>query len=963
MKTKNPVALTTKESEEKIIQFWAKNKVYEKCKAQRKKSEKFYFLDGPPYATGNIHVGTAMNKVIKDCYIRFFRMSGFKVWDQPGYDTHGVPIENKVEKELGFKTKKDIENFGIDKFIEKCREFATKYIGVMGRQFENLGVWMDWKNPYLTLTNDYIEGVWFTFKKSFEKGFLFKGNYPVHVCPRCGTAVAYNEIEYTKLTDPSIYVKFQLKNKSNEFLVIWTTTPWTLPANTGVMAKPDAEYVRIQIGNEVLILAKHLLETVMSKVGIKDYKILETLTGKQLENLKYEHPLQDIFQFQKKLTNAHRVVLSDQFVTLEDGTGLVHTAPGHGAEDYKVGLETKLPAVSPVKMDGTFDESCGKYSGIFVKDSDNMIIQELRDRNLLLHEETFEHDYPICWRCDSPLLLISVPQWFFKVTAIRGKLIEENKKIKWNPDWAGQRFQNWLESLGDWPISRQRYWGSPLPIWICEKCDEIKVVGSRKELPKIPKDFHRPYIDEITLKCKCGGVMKRVPDVLDAWFDPGVAPWAPLGFPKNKKLFKEMWPVDFILEGPDQFRGWWNSLIITSMMTFGKASFKSVLLHGFILDVHGKKMSKSLQNIVSTEEVIEKYGRDLLRYYYLSSEPWNDSYFSWEGLNEIARSFVILKNTFNFVKTYVSSTGTPKGLKKEDVWVLSKLNSLIESCTNHFNQHNAHKAATEILDFIMNDFSRWYIKIIRDRVWPLYEGKDKQSAFFTATTVSENLLKLLAPFCPFLVEEIYQNLIIPLKKGKFSVHMEDWPRPNKKLINKKLEEEMIIAKQIVESCQAARQKSNIKLRWPISDVIIISKDKKAAQTVKDLREVLLMMCNSKKVGITSKEPKGEFSEVDFNFGKVFVPKKLDEKLLEEAMVREVVREIQDMRKKNGFVVREKIFLTLSSDDKTNKVLEKNIKFLHREVGASGVKIGKLKGKYEGLLKFENKEVKISFDRK
>jgi len=963
MKIKNPVALTTEHSEEKIIQFWRKKKVYEKCKAQRKKSKKFYFLDGPPYATGSIHVGTAMNKVIKDCYIRFFRMSGFKVWDQPGYDTHGVPIENKVEKELGFKTKKDIENFGIDKFIEKCRKFATKYINVMGKQFENLGVWMDWKNPYLTLTNNYIEGAWFTFKKSFEKGFLFKGNYPVHVCPRCGTAVAYNEIEYTKLTDPSIYVKFKLKNKPNEFLVIWTTTPWTLPANTGVMAKPDAEYVRIQIGNEVLILAKQLLETVMNKIGVKDYKILETLTGKQLENLKYEQPLQDIFQFQKKLTNAHRVVLSDQFVTLADGTGLVHTAPGHGAEDYKVGLETGLPAVSPVKMDGTFDENCGKYSGIFVKDSDNMIIQELRDRNLLLYEEKFEHDYPICWRCNSPLLLISVPQWFFKVTAIRDNLIEENKNINWNPNWASQRFQNWLESLGDWPISRQRYWGIPLPIWVCEKCDEIKVVGSREELPKVPKDFHRPYIDKITLKCKCGGIMRRVPDVLDVWFDSGVAPWASLGFPKNKKLFEELWPADFILEGPDQFRGWWNSLMITSTMTFGKAPFRSVLLHGFVLDAHGEKMSKSLQNIVSTEEVIQKHGRDLLRYYYLSSEPWNDSYFSWEELNEIARSFVILKNTFNFVKTYVSSTGKPKGLKKEDVWILSKLNSLIENCTNHFNQHNAHKAATEILDFILNDFSRWYIKIIRDRVWPLYDGKDKQAAFFTVITVSENLLELLAPFCPFLVEEIYHDLIIPLKKGKISVHMEDWPKANKKSINKKLEEEMIIAKQIVESCQAARQKSNVKLRWPISDVIVTSKDKKTVQTVKELKEVLLMMCNSKKIGITSKEPKGEFSEADFSFGKVFVPRKLDGKLLDEAMVREIVREIQDLRKKNGFVVWEKILLSLSSDDKTNKVLEKNIKFLQREVGASGVKIGKLKGKYEGLLKFENKEIKISFDRK
>jgi isoleucyl-tRNA synthetase len=359
---------TPKEIEEKIFQFWKKNKIYEKAKAQRKKARKFYFLDGPPYATGSIHVGTAMNKVIKDCYLRFFRMFGFNVWDQPGYDTHGVPIENKIEKELGFKSKKDIETFGIAKFIQKCREFATKYIAVMGKQFENLGVWMDWKNPYLTLTNDYIEGAWYTFKKAFEKGFLYKGNYPVHVCPRCCTVVAYNEIDYTTLPDPGIYVKFKVKNKPNEFLVCYTTTPWTLPANTGIMAKPDAEYVKVQVGNEILILAKALLEEVMKKAGIKDYKILETRTGRELENLKYEHPFLNEFKFQQVLTNAHRVVLSDQFVSLEEGTGLVHTAPGHGEEDYKVGLETGLPAVSPVKLDGTFDESCGKYAGILQKD-------------------------------------------------------------------------------------------------------------------------------------------------------------------------------------------------------------------------------------------------------------------------------------------------------------------------------------------------------------------------------------------------------------------------------------------------------------------------------------------------------------------------------------------------------------------------------------------------------------------
>ncbi|HKZ45475.1 MAG TPA: isoleucine--tRNA ligase, partial [archaeon] len=954
--------LQPKSEEDKTIQFWNKEKIYEKSKDLRKNKKKFYFLDGPPYATGYIHVGTAFNKVLKDCHIRFFRMFGFNVWDQPGYDTHGVPIENKVEKKLGFKTKKDIEKFGIENFIKECKKFATEFIDVMGSQFSNLGVWMDWKKPYLTLDNDYIEGAWFTFKKAFEKGFLYKGNYPVHICPHCETAVAYNEIEYAKITDTSIYVKFKVKRKSNEYVLIWTTTPWTLPANTGVMAKPDAEYVKVKTGDDILILAKQLLDTVFKKVGIIDYEILGLMTGKQLEGLEYEHPLSGIFTFQKKLKNAHRVVLSDQFVTLEEGTGLVHTAPGHGQEDYKVGLETGLPAVSPVRMDGTFDDNCGKYSNVFVKDADQKIIEELRSRGLLFHEEKITHDYPLCWRCDSPLLLISIPQWFFKVTAIRERLLEENKKVKWVPDWAGQRFQNWLENLGDWPISRQRYWGIPLPIWVCEKCDKIKVVDSRKELPKIPKDFHRPYIDEIFLKCECGGKMKRVPEVLDVWFDSGVASWASLGYPNNKTLFKKLWPADFILEGPDQIRGWWNSLIITSMMTFDKAPFKSVLFHGFVMDAHGKQMSKSRGNVVTPEEVIEKYGRDVLRFYYLSSAPWDDYYFKWQDVEDIAKSFLVIRNTFNFVKTYVPKYSKPKKLEKEDRWVLSMLNSLIDNCTKNNTNLLAYRSAQEIKDFILNDFSRWYIKIIRDRVWPDYTEQDKQAAFYTLLEITETLSRLLAPFNPFLSEQVYQEIVKPLKGGLKSVHMCDWPEPNKRLVDKKLEESMEIVKKIFESCASARNQAKIKLRWPVKQILVFTKNKNVDLAVKQLNDVLSRMCNSKSVSTVKAEPKGEFSFADFEFGKVFVDRKLDKNLLEQSLIRELVRQIQDMRKKSGLQVKDRISLTLNSSEDVNTTLEKNAKELMKEVGASKVAVGKLQGKHTGSLEFDNKKIEIAFDK-
>jgi len=973
-----------KEMEDKIAEFWKRERVYEKSKANRSKAKKFYFLDGPPYATGSIHVGTAMNKVLKDFYIRFFRMQGFNVWDQPGYDTHGVPIENKVEKLLGFKVKSDIERFGVENFIKKCRAFATEFIGVMGQQFANLGVWMDWRRPYTTLDNEYIEGTWFTFKRAFEKGLLYRGTYSVHVCPFCETAVSYNEIEYKEVEDNSIYVKFKVRDKKNEYFVVWTTTPWTLPSNTGVMANPKAEYVRVDTGKEILIVVKPLLEMLMKKFGFESgkYKVLEMFPGKKLEGLTYEHPLADIFEFQRGLKNAHRVVMSEQFVSLEEGTGLVHTAPGHGQEDYKVGIETGLPVVNPLRMDGTFGEGSGKYTGVFAKDADKMLVDELKHRGLILAEEKIRHDYPMCWRCDSPLLMMAVPQWFFRVTQIRDKLLEENAKINWVPEWAGQRFKNWLESLGDWPISRQRYWGIPLPIWICEnekggkKCGEIKVVGSRKELPKIPKDFHKPYIDQITFKCsKCGGVMRRVPDVLDVWFDSGAAPWASLGYPEKKELFKKLWPVDFILEGPDQIRGWWNSLMINSVMTFGRRPFDNVLFHGFVLDAHGNKMSKSKGNIVTTEETIDKYGRDVLRFYYLSRQVWDDTYFKLEELDDLAKSFIVVRNTFNFVKTYVQrvpkTRQKPKNLKKEDKWILSRLNTVTLNATENCRKFVSQKAANEILDFITNDFSRWYVKLIRDRVWPEYKGKDKEAALYTLFTTTETLAKLLAPFCPYIAENVYQEIIKPLSKSKKvkvkeSVHMEDWPVADKKAIDKKLEEQMSVARQIAEAAAAARQKADLKLKWPVSSVVVVTKEKALADAVKNLEDVLKSACNTKKIFVSPTEKlEGEFAAVESDVGKVLVKTSMDEALLREALMRELVRKIQDMRKKSKLKIQDKIRLSIKSDDKTNVFLRKKSEDLKKEVGATQLKVGETKkgelaGEHKDKLKFKNIEILIAF---
>jgi len=952
-----------KKSEEQVLKFWKTKKIPEKVKKLRKKGKIFFFVDGPPYATGSIHMGTALNKILKDTYLRFWRMSGFNVWDQPGYDTHGLPIENKVEGMLNFKSKSDIEKFGIGKFIAECRKFSTKYIDVMSNQFNDLGVWMDWNNPYLTLTNNYIEGAWFTFKRAFEKGLLYKGIYPVHVCPRCETAVAYNELDYKEVDDVAIYVKFKLKNRKNEYLVIWTTTPWTLPANTGVMAKPSADYVKVRIENDILVMAEKLLVPVMDKLGAETYSVLETLKGRDLNGYKYLHPLADFFPFQRSLKNAHRVVMSDQFVNLEEGTGLVHTAPGHGQEDFKVGQETGLPAVSPVNLDGTYNDRCGKFSGMFVKDADKIILEELEKRDLLLFKEKIRHEYPHCWRCESPLVLISLPQWFFKVTEIRDKLIEENKKVKWYPAWASQRFHNWLESLGDWPISRQRYWGIPLPIWVCEKCEEVKVIGSRKELSKIPKDFHRPDIDEVKLKCsKCKGTMRRVKDVLDVWFDSGVCSWASLGYPKSEKLWNKMWPSDLNMEGPDQIRGWWNSELITSVITFDRAPFKAILFHGFVLDAHGLKMSKSKGNVIMPQDVINEYGRDVLRFYLLSSPAWNDFYFNMNDVRDVAKQFNIIRNTFNFVNTYVTKLPRKKRLKIEDKWILSRLNTLIENYLEHFQSYNGHKAVQETMNFILNDLSRWYIKIIRDRVWPLYKGKDKYAAFYTLITVTENLMKLLAPVCPFIVEDTYQNVLKNYKRGLKSVHMHTFPKPKKKQINKKLEEQMEVIKKIVEASHAARQKVKLKLRWPVKRLFVVTKDSKVRNAVRSLVDILLNVCNTQSIKIVPKKPKGKFAQSDFDKSKVLLDLTEDDEILEERLYRELTRKVQALRKEYEFIVKDRIKLTLKSDPDTENSLKKSMDSLKIDVGAKQVEIGKLEGKYKGKLVFKDKKIDIMFKK-
>lgn len=944
--------------EDAILKFWESNRIYEELKKKSKDRKKFFFLDGPPYATGSIHLGTALNKILKDCFIRFFRMQGFDVWDQPGYDTHGLPIEYKVEQKLKFKSKKDIEKFGVAKFVQECRNYATQFIGLMNEQFKNLGVWMDWSNPYLTLSNEYIEGAWATFKEGFKKGLLFRGKYPVHVCPRCETSLAYNEIEYKRISEEAIYVRLKIAKEPKTFLLIYTTTPWTLPANTGVMANPTAEYVRVKVKDEELILAKVLVERVLAKAGIKNYEIVETLKGKELEGLRYEHPLLDLFPFQKELSNAHRVVLSERYVTLEEGTGLVHSAPGHGKEDYEVGKANGLPVVCHVRMDGKFDEACGKFAGMYVKDADKLIVEELRKRGLLFHVEAIVHEYPHCWRCKSPLLLLAVEQWFFRVTGMREKLLEESEKVEWVPDWAGKRFRNWLESLGDWPISRQRYWGIPLPIWVCENCKEVKVIGSRDELPFELADFHKPAIDEVRLRCEnCNGPMKRIPEVLDVWFDSGVASWASLGYPKRKDLVEKLWPAELVMEGPDQIRGWWNSQLITGVMTFGSTPFKRVLFHGFILDSQGRKMSKSLGNVVEPSEIIKQYGRDVLRLYFLSQPVWKDYFFKWEDVREVSRKLMVVRNVFNFVETYLAGFSKPEKLELEDKWILSRLNSLIKNLKEGMRSLNISKCVNWLLEFALEDFSRWYIKLIRDRVWVFYEGKDKETALYTLLEVSRCLVRLLAPFAPFLAEQAYQQVLKPYESEE-SVHLTLWPEPKQELIDEKLEKQMEVVRAIFEGCACARNKAKLKLRRPVRKVIVVSKKAEVKEAVKRLSKILTRVCNAKEVEVSSKPVEGLVSAT-FDYGSVQIDASMNEQLKAEALLRELIRNVQELRKREGLKVTQRIKLGLFCDPRSVSIIRKYEERIKREVGAYQLLLD-LVGEARGKVEFEGMCVEISF---
>lgn len=934
--------------EEMVAVYWKENEIYKKVKEKNKGKRKFYFLDGPPYPSSNvIHVGTGWNKVIKDTVLRYRRMQGFDVWDQPGYDCHGLPIELAVEKSLKFKSKKDIENYGIKKFVNKCKELALSNVEALTRQFEDLGIFMSWDSPYLTLKNDYIESGWWLVKEADKKGLLDRGLKVMHWCPRCETVLSdYEVTEYRDIADPSIFVKFPVIGKENEYILIWTTTPWTLPANMGVMVHPDYEYVRVKVGEEILILSKERLQYVLGNET--KYEILEVFPGRKLSGLKYRHPLEEEVPIHKEFKNAHYVVLSSEFVHLEEGTGCVHTAPGHGEEDFEVGLEYNLPIFSPVDDKGRYTEEAGKYKGLFVRDANRVIIDDLKRKGLLFREEKITHKYPVCWRCKTPLIFRATKQWFISISKLKDKMINESERVNWIPEWAGKnRFKNWISNAKDWVISRQRYWGTPLPIWVCEKCGHRKVIGSKDELLKLATnvkeldDLHRPHVDNVIIRCeKCGGKMHRVPDIMDVWFDSGVSFYASLKYPKDKKL-KELWPVDFIVEGHDQISGWFYSLMRAGIIGFDRAPYETVLMHGFALDEKGHEMHKSLGNFVSTVQAIEPYGRDVFRLYVLSNTIWEDLKFSWNIMKEVYNDLNVAWNVFNFASTYMlldnfkatNKTIDYDSLLPEDKWIVSKLNSLIKDVTKYMNEYKLHLAAHLLRDFIVDDISRIYIKLIRRRVWIEEAAETKIIAYNTLYYILYNYLILAAPFIPFFTEYWFHNFVKKVYDTECeSLHLCNWPTYNEKFIDTKLEEQAKIVFQIIERALSIRSQAGIKIRQPLPSLTVYSDNPDIKDAISLFSNVVSSLTNVKEIYL---RPVNEIADILLTEIRPVYPS-IGKKY--RALTKDIVKQLQRLNPKEvEKILSEKGELYISVDNKEIVLSRDDIEIIKKPL--EGYEIG------------------------
>ena len=974
-------------------EFWEEDNVLQK--SIDKNDKYFVFYDGPATANGFPGLHHMVAKFLKDSFCKYKTMQGYKVLRKVGWDTHGLPVELAVEKELGFKSKTDIEKYGIEAFNKKCKESVWKNEKAFSDLTTKMGQFIDLKHPYVTYDNNYIETEWWILKKFFDEGLFYEGHKILPYCPRCGTGLASHEVAqgYKEVTVDTVTVPFKLKDEDCYFLV-WTTTPWTLLANVGLCVNPEEEYIKAESMGYNFIVAKKLANKVLGD----DYKVLETYKGKELEHKEYEQLIPEISVNKKAF-----FVCCDNYVTMEDGTGIVHLAPAFGADDALVGRKYNLPYINPVGEDGCYTE--GPWKGTLVFDADLEVIKYLKANDKLFKKQKIVHNYPHCWRCSTPLIYYSKPSYYLEVTKIKDKIIEANKTVKWHPAYVGEkRFGNWLENLNDWAISRNRYWGTPLPLWKCE-CGHTHMIGSREELVNLALedidtsiDLHRPYVDNVHIKCdKCGKTMTRTTDVIDCWFDSGSMPFAQYHYPfENKELWETQFPADFIAEGIDQTRGWFYTLLVISTFLTGKAPYKNVLVNDLLLDSEGKKMSKSKGNIVEPFTTMKEYGADTVRFYLPYVSPvWTPLKFDVNGLKEVhSKFFNPLKNTYSFFTIYANIDNIDprkynieyKDLEEIDKWLFSKLNKLIKNVTDSYEEYDLNKVVKYLTDFVSEDLSNWYIRRNRKRFWGNELNNSKKCVYYTTYKTLLDLSKLIAPITPFISEEIYQNLT-----NEESVHLSDFPKYNKELLNEEIEKKMDLVRDLISLGRNAREEKKIKVRQPIKEIILDGKNKDILSDLTDLikeelnvKEIVfeddlskymnfVIKPNFKEAGkvlgskmkdftnflsdlneeqinkLRNNEPvtfenleitsnlidikiisKEGFNTASLDNNFIILNTTLDEELIKEGYAREFVSKIQNLRKEKDFDIENRIKLSYNSNDYFDDIVKEFNDYIKKE---------------------------------
>lgn len=970
--------------EKDILHFWEEGDIFRRSVEQRQGAPLFMLYEGPPTVNASPGIHHVLARVFKDVFPRYRTMKGYQAPRKAGWDTHGLPVELEVEEELGISSKPDIERYGVDRFNERCRRLVTQHIREWEKLTRRIGFWIDLEHPYVTFENDYIETCWWMIRQLWDRGLIYQGYKVTPYCPRCGTSLSSHEVAlgYKDTPDPSIYVKFRLTERSLRehlarfgadpglptYLLAWTTTPWTLPGNTALAVAPEAEYVLVRVkgpsGEERLILAGARVSELRD-----EYELIGKMVGKELIGLEYE-PLYPPGRFGvsverlsperydkldvEELPQTYPVIGGD-FVSLEEGTGIVHIAPAFGDVDFEAGRENRLFFVQPVDLQGRITGTY-PFAGLFVKEADKPILEELSLRGLLYRSETIYHTYPFCWRCEAPLLYYAKPSWYIRTTALKERLIECNRQVNWYPEHIKYgRFGDWLENNVDWAFSRERYWGTPLPLWRCEECGEIRCIGSREELREMAheemredleeylQDLHRPRVDRIILRCpRCKGRMHRLPEVIDCWFDSGAMPLAQWHYPfENKQILEDgRFPADFICEAVDQTRGWFYSLHALSVLLLDRPCFKNVLCLGHILDARGEKMSKSKGNVVDPWEVIERYGADALRWYlFTASPPEASRRFSVEGVQDsIRRFFLTLWNTYSFFTIYANidrfdprQAGGLEYRSELDRWIGSELHRLILEVDRLLFNYDATGAARRIQEFV-EELSNWYIRRSRRRFWKSENDEDKLAAHATLYECLVTLSKLLAPLTPFLAEELYQNLVRSVyPEAPESVHLCDFPVPDRSRIDEKLAEDMRLLMRTVSLGRAARAKAKIKVRQPLRAAMIWLRTSSEKQALKPLVPQIAEELNVKEVILTTDERLEEgFSFAEEGGYRVGVAIEITPELAEEGMARELVHRLQLMRKSAGFDISDHIEIYYQGGPQIGKVMSKFAEYIKQE---------------------------------